>query len=98
MSEIRMRYVGRSQQPYDETVTKWEIITDEPEEEVWKFCRREILSNRPMPTKEEWEEGLRKTDEDDDAEMNFETYAKGYCELVRVCDVWYFIKHAPSLD
>lgn len=99
MSEIRMKYLYRHQEPYGETLTVWEIRSGLPEDKVWEFCQREILSNRFLPTKEQWEEMLRKSDKDDDAEMNFETYAKGWCELVKFGgDVWRFVKHTPNLD
>ena len=88
MSEIRMRYVGRTQMPFGEEVLKWELVTDAPEEEVWKFCKREICSNRPVKTKAEWEQ----------MKGNFEEYAKGYVKLTKVGSRWWFEKHFPNLD
>lgn len=87
-----MRFLGRHQQPFGEAISTWEIITDEPEDEVWKFCMREICSNRPVMTKGEWEKGINE-------DMDFSEYIKGYVRLVKVHDCrWWFEKHFPNLD
>lgn len=99
MSNIIMRFIGRHQKPFGESICTWEVLTDLPEDKVMKFCQREICSNKPVMTKEEWEEGLRLTDLEDDKGMDFETYAKGYVRLVKVSDgKWWFEKHYPNLD
>lgn len=93
MSEIRMKFFGRTQMPFGEEILKWELVTDAHEEEVWEFCKREICSNRPVKTKDEWEEG-QKGDS-----MDVADYAKGYARLVRVSNTrWWFEKHLPNMD
>ena len=37
MSEIRMRYVGRHQEPFGDTKTTWEIESDLPKHKVMEF-------------------------------------------------------------
>lgn len=92
MSNIIMRFIGRHQKPFGESICTWEVLTDLPEDKVMKFCQREICSNRPVMTKEEWDKGVLNA-------MDFEEYAKGYVRLVKVSDgKWWFEKHYPNLD
>lgn len=92
MSEIRMRYVGRHQEPFGDTKTIWEIESDLPKHKVMEFCQREILSNRPMTGYQEWIEKVR-----GDADMNY--YLSGYCSLDKYKDgVWRFTKVTPYTD
>ena len=92
MSEIRMRFIGRHQEPYGDATTTWEIESELPKHKVMEFCQREILSNRPMPEHQEWVENVR-----GDADISY--YFKGYCKLVKVRDgVWWFTKVTPYTD
>lgn len=95
MSEIRMRYIGRSQAPFGKEVNRWEVIADESEDKVMEFCKREICSNRPVMTLDEWEDGINSEDSD----MDYSDYIKGYVTLNHVGDGrWWFEKHFPNLD
>lgn len=92
MTETKMRVVHRGQiQPFGDTYNVWEIETEMPEKEVLKFCKREILSNRYVPSKKEWDRN--KNDE------GMEYYLRGYYNLVEYKKgVWRFTRVLPYTD
>lgn len=92
MSEVKMKVVHRGQvAPYSDTYNVWEVVTDMPKDEVVKWCKREILSNRYVPSKEEWDANK----EDQDASY----YFRGFWYLTEIKEgVWRFIRVLPWTD
>lgn len=92
MSEVKMRVVHRGQiQPYSDTYNVWEVETDMPEEEVLKWCQREILSSRYVPSQKEWESRQ--------AKESLEYYFRGFYNLVKFKEgVWRFTRVMPYTD
>lgn len=92
MSDIVMKVVHRGQiRPFGDTYNVWEITTDKPEKEVLEFCKREILSNRYVPSKKEWDRNQN------DEDMSY--YFRGYYNLVEYKKgVWRFTRVLPYTD
>lgn len=91
MSDVRMKVVHKGQyEPYGDHYNIWKLETDLPEEEVLKFCLREIMSNRYVPTKEQWEYANR------EGGFGLDYYFRGYYTLERYSEnTWMFSRIMP---
>ena len=96
MAEVKMRVVHSGQyEPGGDHYRVYELETDMNKKEVEAWCKREILSSRPIPSEAEF----KARENSDEYEMSYEEYLRGYWYLQQTDDgTWRFTRVTMYTD
>ena len=91
MSEVKMRVIHTGQYvPYGDSYRVYEIETDMNYDDALEWCKREILSNRYLPSYEEFKQREKN--------MDFADYLKGFWNFIEYGDKYRFTITTPYTD
>lgn len=96
MSEVKMRVIHKGQyEPYGDHYHVYELETDMNRDEVEKWCKREILSNRPVPC----EADFKRIEASEEESMSYSEWLRGYWYLQQTDDhTWRFTRVTMYTD